>query len=167
MKSLKNEPNLRNDARHTKLNCEVGNEALNLRNPMANTSSQIDVLAVDDDPEFAGYVAGVAKEIGLKAEAVTDPAQFAARCEKLHPLIVVLDIEMPSISGLQLAQWLGEHSRSTGIEVRLIVLSGRGEEMIRLCQSVGAISGLRDIIALAKPVEFSVLAQALKGKSSR
>lgn len=39
--------------------------------------------------------------------------------------------------------------------------------MIRLCQSVGAISGLRDIIALAKPVEFSVLAQALKGKSSR
>ncbi len=123
-------------------------------------------MAVDDDPEFASYVAGVANEIGLKAEAVTDPSQFAARCEKLNPRIVVLDIEMPAVNGLQLAQWLGEYSRSTGVEIRLIVLSGRGEEMIRLCQSVGAISGIGDIIALAKPVEFSVLAQAIKGNSS-
>lgn len=164
MTPLKFGTSLRKVASGTNLNSEGRRTSSGARKPMGNNQADIDVLVVDDDPEFAEYVVAVASEIGLHPEFVVDPTQFATRCEALRPRIVVLDIEMPAISGLQLAQWLGEFSRSSDIDIRLIVLSGRGEEVIRLCQSVGAISGLRDIVALAKPVEFTVLAEAFRGQ---
>ncbi|MFV0368002.1 MAG: response regulator [Hyphomicrobiaceae bacterium] len=123
---------------------------------------QVDVLVIDDNEAFTMFVGEVAESCGLKAALLTDPTLFKERMEKTGASIVIMDIDMPGVSGLQLSQWLGEFSRAENIEVQLILVSGHREETIRLCKSVAAISGLRDVEALAKPVELAVLTQLLR-----
>ena len=119
------------------------------------------VLIVDDNVDFAEFVGEVARECGLSEHVLTDTTQFKEHCEQLRPEIVVLDIMMPGIGGLMLAQWLGEYARRHQPDLRLVILSGCDEEIIQHCREVGANSGVIDIIALAKPVAYVVLAAAL------
>lgn len=119
------------------------------------------VLIVDDNADFAAFVGEVARGCGLSEHILIDTTQFKEHCEQLRPEIVVLDITMPGVGGLMLAQWLGEYARRHQPDLRLVILSGRDEETIQHCREVGANSGVTDIIALAKPVAYLVLAEAL------
>ena len=123
---------------------------------------QVDILVIDDNEAFTKFVGDVAEGCGLRAALLTDPSLFKERMQETAAPIVIMDIDMPGLSGLQLAQWLGEFARAEKIEVQLVLVSGHREETIRLCKSVASISGLRNVEALSKPVELAVLAQLLR-----
>ncbi len=121
----------------------------------------IRVLIMDDNAEFADFVCEVARYNDFNATAISNPRQFEERCAAFRPEIVVLDIQMPGVDGLQLAQWLGDYMHAKQHDVSLVILSGRGEEAIQLCKSVAAISGIKDVQTLTKPVEFATLSKVL------
>jgi LmbE family N-acetylglucosaminyl deacetylase/CheY-like chemotaxis protein len=72
-------------------------------------SSAFRVLVVDDDPDVALYVATVLeRRAGLETLAIHDPLSVQAAARDFAPDVVVADIEMPGLTGLELASALKE-----------------------------------------------------------
>lgn len=128
-----------------------------------NKKPVVDVLIIDDDPEFSKFVVGVAESVGLSVVSLKSSLDFKAEFEAHYPRVVVLDIAMPGVDGVQIAQWLGQQHTQQGWTGRVILVTGYGVDFIRLCSSIAALSGLDKVHGLSKPIEHGALALALLG----
>lgn len=76
------------------------------------------VLVIEDDVDVALYTKTVLeKRGGCDVLAVTDPSQTRAAMDELHPDVVITDIEMPGISGLELIGSIREQQPGTPVIV--------------------------------------------------
>ena len=64
------------------------------------------LLAIDDEPDFMEIVRTVAEELGYEVKITDKADQFAEVYETLDPDVIVLDLVMPEVDGVELAQWL-------------------------------------------------------------
>lgn len=62
------------------------------------------VLFVDDQLSVGEYYKALLESIGVRAELQTDPSKVLEHIEQLNPDLVILDIQMPEISGTELAR---------------------------------------------------------------
>jgi DNA-binding response OmpR family regulator/HPt (histidine-containing phosphotransfer) domain-containing protein len=62
------------------------------------------VMVVDDDPVLLAIVQSLLEPWGLKVTTLADPQQFWQVLEATSPDLLVLDVEMPQISGIELCQ---------------------------------------------------------------
>jgi DNA-binding response OmpR family regulator len=84
------------------------------------------VLVVDDDPTFLRLVTGLLQRDGHEVLLVSDAESALATMQRRRPELIVLDIEMPGMSGLELL------SRLRARVVPVIVVSGREAETERV-----------------------------------
>jgi DNA-binding response OmpR family regulator len=89
----------------------------------------IRVLVVDDDVDTADSAVLVLKFLGFEAAAVYDGGVALEQARKLRPQAVLLDLAMPHLDGLHLAQELRRSPRQE--DVMLICVSGYGTERDR------------------------------------
>jgi UDP-3-O-[3-hydroxymyristoyl] N-acetylglucosamine deacetylase len=80
------------------------------------------VLVVDDEPEIRSSLRGILAEEGLRVLEAEDGHHALALIRREHPELVILDIWMPEVDGLQLLRHL--HGESAAPEV--IMISGHG-----------------------------------------
>jgi CheY-like chemotaxis protein len=79
-----------------------------------------DILVVDDDPALGALLTLILRRHGYTVIHVSD-GHCAQRAVQVHPVDVVLtDIVMPEVDGLELITWL----RSTNAPPRIIAMSG-------------------------------------------
>ncbi|HHP7245215.1 MAG TPA: response regulator [Elainellaceae cyanobacterium] len=62
------------------------------------------VLVVDDDPLFLAALRPLLEPWGIRMTGLSDPQQFWDRLQATAPDLLVLDVEMPDISGIELCQ---------------------------------------------------------------
>ncbi|MGJ3251652.1 MAG: response regulator [Elainellaceae cyanobacterium] len=62
------------------------------------------VLVVDDDPLFLAALRPLLEPWGIRMTGLSDPQQFWDRLQTTAPDLLVLDVEMPDISGIELCQ---------------------------------------------------------------
>jgi len=87
------------------------------------TRRETRVLVVDDDPEIRALIQDLLTDEGFRVEAA-DNADAALTKLREHPAdVVLLDVTMPSMSGLDLMSEIRKHS-----EVPIIFVSGKGAE---------------------------------------
>jgi DNA-binding response OmpR family regulator len=85
------------------------------------------VLVVDDDPDVRMMITDLLADEGFKAESA-DTADGALSKLREHPAdVVLLDVSMPSMSGLDLMSEIRKHS-----EVPIIFVTGKGGETDRV-----------------------------------
>ncbi len=89
----------------------------------------------------------------------SDAAAFKNVYHAFDPTVIVLDVVMAEVDGMELVQWLAER-RS---EVHLIVVTGYNPKYSELARKLGEARGLRSVTNLAKPVALSKLRAALDG----
>jgi diguanylate cyclase (GGDEF)-like protein len=75
------------------------------------------VLAVDDDPTFLAALTAVLELAGLTVVGCGDPRHFWDRLEQVSPDLVVLDFDMPEVSGPQLCRAMRNDARWAGVPV--------------------------------------------------
>jgi two-component system, OmpR family, phosphate regulon response regulator PhoB len=89
----------------------------------ASNRRETRVLVVDDDPEVRMLITDLLGDEGFKCEA-TDSADAALTALREHPAdVVLLDVTMPTMSGLDLMSEIRKHS-----EVPIIFVTGKGAE---------------------------------------
>lgn len=85
------------------------------------------ILVVDDDPTVAEVVTGYLRRAGYTVESVADGPAALARAGVIRPDLVVLDLMLPGLDGLEVCRRL----RATG-PVPVIMLTARGDEDDRI-----------------------------------
>lgn len=120
--------------------------------PAANTRAadagqSMRILVVDDDPEIVSFLRrGLAYE-GYTVDTASDGAEALAKVRDAEPDLVVLDVMMPGIDGLEVSRRL----RQAG-KLPIIMLTAKGTVTDRV---KGLDSGADDY--LVKPFSFDEL----------
>lgn len=73
------------------------------------------VLHVDDDPLVTTTVADFLAEHGMVVESLNDPAQAMDRIRHGNYRVVILDVYMPGVNGLDLLRQIKDYDGSIGV----------------------------------------------------
>ena len=118
------------------------------------------VLVVDDTEDIVALVKTVTQRMGFVTETLNDTVRFMTTFVRFKPDIIVLDIVMPNIDGIELIQWLTD----VGYTGRLIIMSGFADYQ-RMAEAIGGAGGRMAITSLAKPFRIAELKAALQGEA--
>ena len=97
------------------------------------------ILIVDDERELVGTVADYLREAGFQPVEAYDGKSALAAFQEKEPALVILDLGLPDIDGLDVAKQIRRQS-----QVPLIMLTARTQEIDRI---VGLELGADDYIA--------------------
>ncbi len=122
------------------------------------TPPEPNILVLDDDAGHAESVRELLAAGGHRAEASTDVAGSMQRLKAGEFQILVLDINMPQVTGLDVLEFLGDH----GLAVKTIVLSGETS-----VSSVTPILRLGAYDYLTKPYEPQQLLTSVANAAER
>jgi two-component system, OmpR family, phosphate regulon response regulator OmpR len=92
------------------------------------TSKPYHLFVVEDDPALREMLAGYLEKQCLVVTAMVAAEDMLKRINRLRPDLVVLDVGLPGMSGLQACQQL----RAEGDRVPIILLTARTEEVDRI-----------------------------------
>ena len=135
------------------LRCLKEVDATAMRDPLS-------VVLVDDDRLTADLNAAILRAAGIEVEVVNDPRVAVETIERVLPDIVLMDLRMPGVDGVELAQAI-RLSREL-IAIPIVILSvERDEERQGAARRVGA----GDFIQ--KPVDPRHFATQVRVRASR
>ncbi|HTU62464.1 MAG TPA: response regulator [Polyangiales bacterium] len=116
------------------------------------------VFVVDDNASVREALEGFLRSAGFRVETFATPDEFLAREPVDQPSCLVLDIELPGVSGLDLQQQLS----STRGDMPIIFITGHGnvDRSVRAMKA-GAVE------FLTKPFDEQALLAAIEGALQR
>lgn len=71
-----------------------------------NQTTTASILIVDDDPIFLDAVRSILEPWGIKVSILAEPLRFWQVLQTTQPDLIILDVEMPEINGIELCQAL-------------------------------------------------------------
>ncbi|MGL5805176.1 MAG: response regulator, partial [Xenococcaceae cyanobacterium] len=95
------------------------------------------VLVVDDDPETLDSIRDLLEPWGCELTLLEDPQQFWDTLETSNPDMLILDVDMPSLSGIELCQVVRNDPRWHEIPV-LSLSTSQDSQTIQSVFAVGA-----------------------------
>src|SRR3990170_5021088 len=81
------------------------------------------ILVVDDEPKIAQLARDYLEHAGFTVVTAADGRTGLARAQESHPNLIILDLRLPDIDGLDVTRALRKDS-----SVPIIMLTARGEE---------------------------------------
>ena len=116
------------------------------------------VFVVDDDADVRASIRGLLKSAGLRSECFETAEQFLERKPWDGPSCLLLDVNLPGMSGMDFQQQL----RSAGLTIPIIFVTGHGDiPMTVKAMKSGAVE------FLTKPVEDQDLLEAIRQALAR
>jgi len=110
------------------------------------------VAIVDDDPAIREGVGSLLRSAGWRVETFGSAEEFLGRPSVDTPSCLLLDLQLPELSGLDLQKWLTEAK----LEIPIVFISGHGS----IPASVRAIKG-GAVEFLTKPFDEQQLFHAI------
>ena len=111
------------------------------------------ILVADDDSQICEALERSLRYEGYNVVTVTDGGLAISEIEKNPPSLLVLDINMPDVNGIQVTRYM----RSVGIDIPICILSARDEVKDRVA---GLEAGADDY--MTKPFAFEELLARIK-----
>ena len=96
---------------------------------MTDDGVRASILVVDDEPTIAEVVSRYLERAGYATSVAPDGFHALARVAKSRPDLVVLDLMLPGLDGLEVLQRLQE---APGERTAVVLLTARGEESDRI-----------------------------------
>jgi two-component system, OmpR family, response regulator TctD len=118
----------------------------------------MDLLLVEDDPDLRGTLERALGRRGLQVTACADGAAALARWAAAPPDVVVLDLSLPGLDGLQVL----EKARSQALSTPVLILTARGTVGDRV---LGLNAGADDY--LPKPFDLDELEARIRALARR
>jgi two-component system response regulator HydG len=121
--------------------------------PMRYASSKASICVLDDDPSMLKAVERLLKAEGFEVEKFSDPAAFLMTIGQAPCGVVILDVWMPGMNGLEVQAMLRKDSPAT----RIIFISGRDDPSVRQAAFDAGAFGF-----LTKPFDDEALLQLVR-----
>jgi DNA-binding response OmpR family regulator len=100
----------------------------------AADSPLVRVLVVEDSPEFRGVLVPLLRQEGFQVEEATDGEAAVEVARAVEPAVVVLDLNLPKLDGVEVCRRIRTFS-----DAYVIMLTAKGDEIDKLIGlSVGA-----------------------------
>ena len=115
--------------------------------------SNATIAIVDDDPSVRKGLSSLIRSVGLQVETFASAQEFLARPGAEAPSCLVLDLQLPGLSGLDLQKRMAE----VGLEIPIVFLTGHGNIPASVqAMKAGAVE------FLTKPFDEQDLLQAIQ-----
>lgn len=116
------------------------------------------VLIMDDDPRVCRLFKRVAEGLGFEAFAIDNSSQFESAYVGFEPDIILLDLQMPGLDGVELIRYLvGQRTRAA-----VILVSGVDKSVIETTSRLGKSLGLNIVGSLIKPINVDDIKTLLR-----
>jgi PAS domain S-box-containing protein len=99
--------------------------------------AQVKVLAVDDDPKILALLQSLLTPWGLTVKTLAEPQKFWETLEAVQPDLLILDVEMPGYSGIELCHLVRKNSQWSELPVLFLTVHNDAD-MVNQVFSVGA-----------------------------
>ena len=99
--------------------------------------SEAKVLIVDDDPAILAVLSTMLTPWGLKITTLSEPQQFWEVLVATSPHLILLDLEMPQVSGLDLCQVVRQDVQWGNLPI-LVVTAHTDAESLQQAFAAGA-----------------------------
>lgn len=116
------------------------------------------ILVVDDEPMMTSIVSEVGELGGFDVIETNSAREFQGAWQDHDPTVVVMDIIMPDMDGIELLKWLSERKCLAPI----ILMSGYDPNYMEHASTVGTEKGNTIIGTLTKPFQITELEALLK-----
>lgn len=113
------------------------------------------ILVVDDEPAIRNMLKKFLTKKGYKAIIASSGEEAIKKVKKEKPHVVLLDIKMPGIDGVETLKKIKTLDKKTGIVMITVV---DDEEIARKCMGLGAVD------YIAKPLGLDYLENVLMVK---
>ena len=106
---------------------------MNMNQPRQAVSASI--LVVDDSEIVLDVVRGILEDAGYEVHTHNSPFQLLQTVRTLHPALILLDVNMPALSGNKALEILTKYKVATPV----VFYSDRSElELLKLVETTGA-----------------------------
>ena len=108
-------------------------------------------FVIEDDPEIARLYSLVLKEIPFEVETVATGPEALARLSDVVPYLVILDLNLPDVSGVEVLHRIRGDMRLAGIKVIIVsanphMINQSYEEADLVLQKPVSYTQLRDLV---------------------
>jgi DNA-binding response OmpR family regulator len=111
------------------------------------------IVLIDDDRPWAQATADLLRQEGFEVQTAEDGERGLQLLDELHPLLVILDVTLPRLGGLELLHELRQHHLNLPV---LMVSSDDSSSVIAQAMGEGASGFLR------KPLPSGLLLRAIR-----
>lgn len=125
------------------------------QNNHQENQSLLKVLVIDDAENIIEFIRLGLRYEGFQVEAAPDGEQGISAAQRINPDIIILDVLMPGIDGLEVCQRL--RSNPTTSDIPILMLTAKDEVSDRIA---GLQTGADDY--LTKPFDFYELLERLR-----
>jgi DNA-binding response OmpR family regulator len=120
------------------------------------------VFVVDDDPAMVEAVMAVLAHDGFEVDGASDAAAALRAVLRAPPDLVVLDVNMPGLSGWEICDILRRQPLTAGLPV--LFLTGRGDVADRI--TAMQVGGTDHLTKPFRAEDLRARARALTGRSA-
>ncbi len=118
------------------------------------------LLVVDDEAAIRKFVRNVAEPLGWTVLEAANGEMMVNLFNSFMPDLVLLDIVMPEMDGVEVVQWLGEHN----CLARIVTMTGYDPSYTQGAAAIGEVYGIKIFRALKKPIPVAELRAILEAE---
>lgn len=115
------------------------------------------VMIVDDEPGVRQFFCRLVRGMGHEALPLDRPADFPETFPEVRPDLLILDMVMPEMDGLEIISWLGDREA----KLPIVTVSGYNPHYAEVAAHFAAIGETGRVRHLTKPIDASALEEAI------
>ncbi|RED51618.1 EAL domain-containing response regulator [Aestuariispira insulae] len=120
------------------------------------------LVCIDDEADVRQFICDAAEMAGFETRQSCDADRFMEICEEFDPNIVVIDLQMPDVDGVELLRHLAQQH----VKYQILLVSGVDTRILDTACRLGEDLGLPMIGWVQKPIALKKLENLISGKDA-
>ncbi len=116
------------------------------------------LLVVDDDQPILKLIGSLGEACGYEVEVMSDAAVFLTKCSESAPDVLVLDLVMPNVDGIEVLRTMSELE----VPSRILLITGFDPDLLARAEALAKAWNLNIIGSMTKPIDPDAVQQLLR-----